>query len=36
MRDFLYSVKLPNLVQGVNARREASMKAENLALYHCS
>lgn len=36
MGDLLDSVKLSDLVQGVNTGGETSVKAEDLAFHHCS
>ena len=36
MRNFLYSVKLSDLIQGVDTGGETTVKAENLAFNDCS
>jgi len=34
VRHFLHAVELPDLVQGVNARRKATVKTENGVVYN--
>ncbi len=36
MGDFLDSVQLPDLIKGVNARGETTVKTENLTFNDCS